>query len=227
MDLEKRLSVLDKIYSIYDKFAATLDLACHKSCAHCCTTHVTLTTLEGYWLLGGLPLESKADLREKLRTDRDTGRFRPQMTTNQLADFYARGFYPPDASHRATEKTCSLLNDRLCLLYEFRPFGCRCLVSKYNCAEIGYAEIDDFVLSVNTVFMQTIEHLDINGCTGNLTDLLEVMQNTQNWTTYEKGALSCQDNGLVRNHALTVLMIPPEHRARMQPILEKLRQIRP
>ena len=226
MDLEKKLSALKKMYSIYDEFSATMDLACQKSCAHCCTTHVTLTTLEGYKLVGHLHLESKAELREKVRTKRDTGRFRPQMTTNQLADMYARGMDPPDASHRATEKTCSLLNDCLCSQYEFRPFACRCLISKYNCAEKGYAEIDDFVLSVNTVFIQTIEHLDSTGCTGNLTDLLEVMLNNENWTAYEKGALSCQDNGLVRNHALTVLMIPPEHRSRMHPILQKLRDIK-
>ena len=217
---------MDKIYSLYDEFAATLDLACQKSCAHCCTTHVTLTTLEGCMLVGRLPLESKADLRAKLRTNRDTGRFRPQMTTNQLADLYARGIDPPDASYRSTANTCSLLNDYLCSLYEFRPFACRCMVSRYNCAENGYAEIDDFVLSVNTVFIQTIEHLDSAGCTGNLTDLLEVMLDNENWTAYEKGALSCQNNGLVRNHALTVLMIPPEHRARMQPILKSLRQIK-
>jgi hypothetical protein len=226
MDLKKRLSALDQIYSIYDEFAATMDLACQKSCAHCCTTHVTLTTLEGYYLVGHLPLESKAELREKIRTKRDTGRFRPQMTTNQLADLCAKGIDPPDVSPRATEKTCPLLNDLLCSLYEFRPFGCRCLVSKYNCTEKGYAEIDDFVLSVNTVIVQTIEHLDGTGCTGNLTDLLEVMLNSENWSTYEKGALSCPENGLVRNHALTVLMIPPEHRARMQPILKSLRQIK-
>ena len=104
--------------------------------------------------------------------------------------------------------------------------ACRCLVSKYNCAEKGYAEIDDFVVSVNTVFIQTIEHLDKTGCTGNLTDLLEVMLNNEKWAAYKSGVLKCQDNGLVRNHALTVLMIPPEHRARMAPILKSLRQIR-
>jgi len=45
MELEKRLSALDRIYRIYDEFAARLDLACQKKCAHCCTPHVTLTTL--------------------------------------------------------------------------------------------------------------------------------------------------------------------------------------
>ena len=59
MDLENRLAALGHIY---DEFAATLDLACKKTCAHCCTFHVTLTTLEGYKIFNCLPSDSKADL---------------------------------------------------------------------------------------------------------------------------------------------------------------------
>jgi hypothetical protein len=226
MELEKRLSALDKIYGIYDEFAATLDLACQRKCAHCCTPHVTLTTLEGYKLLRHLPLVLKTDLLDAFRTQRDASRFRPKMSTNQLAQLCAQGISPPDAPPASTDRTCSLLADRLCSVYELRPFGCRCLVSRYNCGHKGYAEIDDFVLSANTVFLQTIEHLDINGCTGNLTDVLETLLAEDNWAKYDTASLSCTKTGLISNHPLTVLMIPPEHRAQIQPVLEKLRQIK-
>ena len=226
MDIEKRLLALDKIYSIYDEFASALDLACQKNCAHCCTTHVTLTTLEGYKILHHLPLASKADLLDVIRTKRDANRVRPEMTTNQLADLCAKGINPPDAPHASAGRSCSLLTDHLCSIYELRPFGCRCLVSRYNCAEKGYAEIDDFVLSVNTVFLQTIEHLDINGCKGNLADVLEILLAENNWTEYDKETLNCKNAGLISNHPLTVLMIPPEHRRRMEPILQRLRKIK-
>ena len=226
MNLKKRLSALDSIYNIYDEFAAGLDLACRKTCAHCCTTHVTLTTLEGYKISDPLASALKADLLNLIQTQRDTDRLRPEMTTNQLADLCARGFNPPDETERVPGKACPLLADQLCSIYSLRPFGCRCLVSRFNCEETGYAEIDDFVLSVNTVFIQTIEHLDVTGCSGNLADVLEALLTEDNRAAYEEGTLDCKNAGLITNHPLTTLMIPPEHRTQIQPILEKLRQIK-
>jgi len=85
----------------------------------------------------------------------------------------------------------------------------RCLVSRNNCGDKGYAEIDDFVLSVNTVFLQTIEHLDIHGCADNLTDVLDFMLAEDNWAEYDTATLGCTKTGLISNHPLTVLMIPP------------------
>ena len=227
MDIEKRLSALDHIYNIYEEITAGMDLACRKTCAHCCTSHVTLTTLEGYKISTHLSLRSKAELLDLFRTQRDVHRFRPEMTTNQLADLCARGFNPPQETETVPGKVCPLLTDYLCSIYELRPFGCRCLVSRFNCGETGYAEIDDFVLSINTVFLQTIEHLDCGACSGNLADALAFMLTEENRAAYEKGKLNCKDAGLISNHPLTVLMIPPEHRTRMQPILDQLRQIKP
>lgn len=226
MDLTKRLSALDRIYAIYNEFAATLDLACRKTCADCCTSHVTLTTLEGYRLLSRLPLTLKATLLKAIPTEPDADRFRPAITTNQLAELCAKGIEASDEADTDTGKVCALLVDRLCSIYEFRPFGCRCLVSRHNCGEKGHAEIDDFVLSVNTVLLQTLEHVDAGGCTGNLVDVLRVLLCAANWTAYENGSLSCKNNAVISNHPLSVLMIPPEHRTRMEPILKKLRQIK-
>ncbi len=226
MNLKKRLSVLDDIYNIYDEFTAGLDLACRKTCAHCCSTHVTLTTLESYKISIQLSLALKTDLLNLIQTCRDTCRFRPAMTTNQLADLCAKGFNVPQESEPVPDKACPLLTDRLCSIYALRPFGCRCLVSRFNCGETGYAEIDDFVLSVNTVFLQTIEHLDVRGCSGNLTDVLEALLTEDNRWAYEEGTLDCKNAGLITNHPLTTLMIPPEHRVRLDPILQKLRQIK-
>lgn len=222
MDLEKRLSALENIYKIYDEFAAGLDLACRKTCAHCCTTHVTLTTLEGYKITSHLSPALKADLLNLIQTERDVHRFRPEMTTNQLADLCARGINPPHEAQAAPGKTCPLLTDRLCSIYALRPLGCRCLVSRFNCGKKGHAEIDDFVLSMNTVFLQVIEHLDAKGCSGNLTDILEVLLTDNHRAACDRGKLNCKNKGLISNHPLTVLMVPPEHRRQIQPILEKL-----
>ncbi|MGD8723544.1 MAG: hypothetical protein PVG00_06400, partial [Desulfobacterales bacterium] len=89
-----------------------------------------------------------------------------------------------------------------------------------------YADIDDFVLSVNTVLLQTIEHIDADGCSGNMLDVLEVMAGQENRQAYQEGQLNCASTGLIKNQSLKILMIPPEHRTRMEPILQSLRDIR-
>jgi len=121
---------------------------------------------------------------------------------------------------------CSLLTKNVCSIYNLRPYGCRCFVSRKNCAETGFADIDDFTVSVNTVFLQTIEHLDADGCSGNLIDVLQAMESEENRQAYAKNRLKCETNGLIVNWSLKVLMIPPEHRSKMEPILEELRRIR-
>jgi hypothetical protein len=54
---------------------------------------------------------------------------------------------------------------------------------------------------------------------------LEALLTEDNRGAYEEGTLDCKNVGLITNHPLTTLMIPPEHRAQMQPILKSLRKI--
>ena len=121
---------------------------------------------------------------------------------------------------------CPFLADDLCPLYAARPFGCRCLVSRQDCGKEGVAKIDDFVLSVNTIFLQTIEHIDAGGFTGNLLDVLALMAIKENRQAYAEGKLRCPSAGLIPNQPLKILMIPPEHRTKMEPVLKSLRNIR-
>ena len=137
----------------------------------------------------------------------------------------AAGIDPPEEEQPASG-TCPFLSDDLCPLYRARPFGCRCLVSRHDCGKHGYADIDDFVLSVNTVVLQTIEHMDAAGCSGNMLDVLEVMAGQENRQAYKEGKLDCASTGLIANQPLKILMIPPEHRTRMEPILKSLQEIR-
>ncbi len=226
MDITSKLKILDQIYAIYDKFSASLDLACKKYCDHCCTSGAILTTLEGYNIIDRLSSDTNTDVIQRIRWASEIKRLRPQLTTNRLAQLCANGVDPPQEADNMDLQTCPLLLDHQCPIYELRPYGCRCLVSRHNCAETGYAEIDDFVLSVNTVFLQTIEHVDAGGCSGNLVDVLQALSNENNRKAYCSGALHCSANKLIPNQPLEVLMIPPEHRSKMEPILEELRQIK-
>jgi hypothetical protein len=67
--------------------------------------------------------------------------------------------------------------------------------------------------------------MDAGGCTGNLLDMLTVMAVKENRKAYAEGQLNCHA-GLIANQPLKVLMIPPEHRTRMEPILKSLQEIR-
>jgi hypothetical protein len=225
MDVTSKLKILDQIYAIFDKFAASLDLACKKKCDHCCTSGVTLTTLEGYQIIDRLTADTNTDVIQNIHSASEIHRLRPQITTNRLAQLCAKGVDPPDEADNLDLSTCPLLWDHQCPIYELRPYGCRCLVSRHNCGEKGYAEMDDFVLSVNTVFLQTIEHVDAGGCSGNLVDVLQAMSLEKSREAYCNSALHCSANKLIPNQPLEVLMIPPEHRTKMEPILQELRQI--
>jgi Fe-S-cluster containining protein len=225
MNLSDKLTALGKVYGIYAEFTATLDLACKKYCDQCCTTSVILTTVEGYKIFKAL--ESAGDTRwiAKIRRSSAPERFQPKMTTNQLANLCAEGIEPP-AEESPELRPCPFLTNRRCPIYNLRPFGCRCLVSRNDCGKEGYADMDDFTLSVNTLFLQAIEHLDGGGCTGNLIDVLDVMASEKNRQAYENNKLKCSTTGLIANQPLKVLMIPPEHRPKMDPILRSLQKIR-
>jgi Fe-S-cluster containining protein len=225
MNLSGKLAALKKIYEIYDGFTASLDLACQKNCAHCCTTSVILTTVEGYKIFKTLESADDTQWIEKIQQASAYKRFQPKITTNQLANLCAEGIEPP-AEESTESKPCPFLINRQCPIYSVRPFGCRCLVSRSNCGEKGYADMDDFVLSVNTLFLQAIEHLDDKGCSGNLIDVLGAMASKKNRQAYENNTLKCSASGLIPNQPLKVLMIPPEHRDKMEPLLTSLRQIR-
>jgi Fe-S-cluster containining protein len=224
--LAKRLAALNLIYAAYDDFTKTLDIACKKHCAHCCTTNVTLTTLEGYRILDGLVAGDQAKALETIRTAPGGKHIQPKMTFNQLAALCANGIEPPKEEAAAAWQPCRFLIENQCLFYELRPFACRCLVSRHNCGRTGFAEVDDFVLSVHTVFIQIIEHVDRQGCSGNLMDILKVMVSAEHRRAYAENSFDCSQAGLIANHPLRALMIPPEHRLQMEPILDRLRSIR-
>jgi Fe-S-cluster containining protein len=221
--LTKKLEALSRIYEIYEGFHRTLDLACGKKCAHCCTTNVTMTTLEGYKIVTDLVASGRRQVIDALGQLSDIRRFQPLLTTNRMAELCAADARVPEEDMAEEWQDCSLLNDSLCRIYDLRPFGCRCFVSRQNCGETGYADIDDFTASVNTVFLQVIEHLDAEGCSGNLIDVLKFMASDDGRQAYGSGGLNCENSGLIVNWELKVLMIPPEHRERIEPILEQLR----
>jgi hypothetical protein len=85
--------------------------------------------------------------------------------------------------------------------------------------------MDPFILTVNDVFLQHLEHIDAQGYTGNFADVMQFIESGENRQNYAAGQLKAAPDGLVANQPVFVLMIPPEHRERIQPVLTQIRSI--
>ncbi len=226
MEIERKLSALEAVYAVYDEFLQTQPSACGMRCTDCCTTRVTLTTLEAYRIWTEQGDSASATLGDAARAAGAVPCVRPALTVNAVAALCAAGGDPSAEESGPMTDACPLLRQGLCAIYALRPFHCRCFVSRTRCGEAGAADVTEFLVAVNTVFLQTIEHLDADGCSGSLLDLLKIFSAGEKRAAYAAGVLHCSGNGLIANTPLTVLMVPPEHRARIEPILRKLREIR-
>lgn len=225
MRIARRLAALEHLYTVYDRFCRSLgDLACRKFCDACCSCNVALTTLEGLYLIQGLEGRQREACLAALASSGAPAIFRPQYTTNQIAALCRDGREPPEDAVDHDGSRCPLLVDAACTVYRLRPFGCRCMVSRHPCGERGYADVDDWVLTVNTVFLQTIEHIDRPGCFGNLQDVLRVLGSEEGRTAYREGQPPRDAPGLIPNQPAPMLMVPPEHRERIQPILADMQR---
>lgn len=225
MYLEQRLNVLIEIYRLYDDFAGGLNVACKKYCAGCCTVNVTMTTLEGYLIARHSVSNGPSDTFLHAQGAISKNRFKPKTTTNRLAGLCAKGGDPPEEENEHSNESCPLLKGDLCPIYGVRPFGCRCFISKNDCRKAGYAEVDPFFITVNTLFLQIIEHIDSMGFSGNFADVLLLMATKENRDHYKMNTLKRPGVDLVSNMPVNVLMIPPEHRIKVKPILEALLSI--
>lgn len=223
---ERKLQALPKIYGLYDRFVEGLDIACEKHCSPCCTCNVTLTTLEGYWIVDHLIRTDNPDLLNRIEQHPGVKRFQPKITTNMLAELCAGGMEIPEEEIEPRWGICTFLEEDLCTVYPLRPFGCRCLLSQIRCRETGAADIDAFAVSVNTLFLQTIEHVDADGYSGNLVDILAFMAVETHRKEYAAGSLTVSEGPLIQNRPMRKLFVPPEHRARIAPILRSLQEIR-
>jgi hypothetical protein len=222
MYLEQRLNVLNKVYGLYNDVAKNLDVACKKYCAACCTPNVTMTTLEGYLIANHMTSNGQANLFRNIQSKISRNRFKPQITTNRLADLCMKGDDPPEEEKKHSNKSCPVLKDNLCPIYEVRPFGCRCFISKHDCSKAGYAKVDPFVMTVNTLFLQFVEHIDSMGFSGNFADVLLLMSSNENHGNYKMNTLNHPGPDLVPNLKIKVLMVPPEHRIKVKPVIDAL-----
>jgi Fe-S-cluster containining protein len=225
MDIMLKIKRLDDLYKLFDDFASDEKIACQRQCATCCTCNMTLTTLEGFKIISDLDASQKADPIQQIKDAAHHQRFQPLLTTNQIARRCMTDQEIPPENIDPAWGACPLLRHAECPIYRLRPFGCRCMMSRTTCADIGYADIDDYTLTVANLINQFIEHLDAGGMTGNLMDVILFLDDPENLKAYQTGQNDLSAPGLIPNHPIPVLMIPPEHREPIAPLLAALKQI--
>ncbi|MEA1966842.1 MAG: hypothetical protein U9N77_01265 [Thermodesulfobacteriota bacterium] len=217
-----KIDMLEKLYDLYDQYIESIEVACCKGCSSCCTCNVTMTTLERAYLLNSLDPSCKEKLRDQIRANISDKRYHPKVTLNRFAQICMDGKEPPEEENDPLWGQCPLLKDDICAVYNARPFGCRSLVSEKRCTHSGFAEMSSLALTINSIFLQYIEHLDADGFSGNFTDM--ILLHDLKTDSFEKRKKITKGN-IIRNHKATVLMVPPEHKDKVQPLLKEICQI--
>ncbi|MEW6078943.1 MAG: hypothetical protein AB1724_14105 [Thermodesulfobacteriota bacterium] len=222
-DFNKKKAAYHHICNVYDEHIASIKRACGPGCAECCTINVTLTSLEGYLIAETLERSGHGYLFETLAGYAARRRFIPQQTLNQAAEKLFRGDPIADETNDPDWGHCPLLIDNQCPVYEVRPFACRCMVSEERCRQGVYALMPPLTVSVNQVMMQYIEHVDQDGFSGNIIDVLKYMRSPDHRRQYrEGGRLDYNGFELIRNHPARHLLAEPEHRESIEPLLAEL-----
>ena len=184
---------------------------------------MTATGLEVGYLLSRLSGDVCKDLIKRVETVAAKQRYRPKITTNGFARACMQGKDVAQEENDPAWGTCPMLENGICTIYPVRPLGCRVMMSETPCEQTGVADMPELALTITTVFMQFAEHLDEGGVYGSFLDLLESGLNQGNnlgldSVLYNKEKLS----GPAKNEKIPVLMIPPEHRNSLSPIVQAL-----
>lgn len=223
MNLHNMFDTLDRIYRLFDSATAPFTVACKKQCAHCCTCNVTATGLEVAYIFHRLDKDACQKMIKRLETVAANERYRPKSTTNGFARVCMEGRDTAQEENNPAWGSCPLLENGICTIYPVRPLGCRVMMSETPCEQTGTADMPELALTITTVFMQFVEHLDEGGVYGSFLDLLEACQNDGVSQDQGPGGYIRADlPGMVKNEKIPVLMIPPEHRSSLSPIVQAL-----
>lgn len=222
MKVQSRLILLKKIYKIHEEFASDAQTACRKGCSVCCTCNVTATTMESLLIYDDLIGEGWSEQLEHMTASAPPARFQPKMTINRMVALCAKGKDLPEEANDPAAGICPFLKADICSIYPMRPLGCRAMLSFSDCKLDGKAQMPPFMLSVNNVIMQYVEAVDQPGVTGNLIDVLRFLSDDAHREAYLGGQIIDSSPGLPANLSFTVLMVPPEHRQSIQPLIQSL-----
>lgn len=214
------IECLKKVYLLYEASLDTVDAVCRRKCSSCCTCNVTMTSLETAVLIASLTRPERKKLDARIRRHFPGKRYIPKMTPNMFARMCAQKEDLPDEENDPSWGACPLLVEDICSVYDVRPFGCRALMSQVNCRQKGYAQVPPQVVTLNHLFLQSIEMMDETGFFGNLSDMVTLFLTADDLA----GGLgqAAKDDRFLVNEKISVLMVPTGHRQAVGPVLAQL-----
>jgi Fe-S-cluster containining protein len=210
----ENIEKLKKMYHLYEKALADTHVVCRQGCSDCCTCNVVATSLEIRFLVGFMDSNGLANIKQRLEEKFPEKRYVPKMTTNQFAGYCVSGQEIPAEENDPDWGKCPFLEADCCTIYPARPFGCRSMLSQVYCKETGYAQVPPLALTITNIFLQYIEHLDHQGFSGNLSDMLALdLENPENFK---------KNQACIKNMKMAVLLVPPGHRSAVTPLLKQM-----
>ncbi len=217
---DRQFRRLETIYRWYDAIAWSLaPWACKPGCATCCTPLVSLTTLEAAYLWQKSPALDMAGIAVR---SREISLPSLSMTSNEQASLCLSHEDFEENSISLPSVPCPLLANERCLCYEARPLMCRLMFSTAPCGTTGQAEMPSRLLSLTTVCLQLVEHLDRQGWSGYLVHLLPHFQDPSFPEDCQAGTARIEDARLRHNRPNPGFIVPPEHRDQVRRWLEDL-----
>ena len=205
-------------------------IVCEKGCALCCTKSVKLTSLEAGNIISFL--HKNEELHTLIRTGMPIemsggrGSGLPLLTNNQFARLCLEKKSAEDQiSEEWNFASCRFLRDAACTIYEERPFGCRSFVSLRKCSEKGAAEVPPLFITLNTIWMQIIEHIDAGGYWGNMEDVLTVMADEKGLSEQgkkDRKEVQAASARLSQCETIPGFLVADHETARVQKMLESL-----
>ena len=213
------INALEAIYDFFDQFLKGTPLACKKGCSICCTTNVSMTTLEAQHIIASGLLND--DLISRIKDAASRPHFVPSTTINTSAAMCLSENEMPEESSPITFDPCPLLTSQgLCPIYEARPFSCRAMSSETLCTQGGEAYMAPFLVTVNLALYQILEHIDQAGWYGNMLDVLTLVLDDEH---EDRGKTAAAMKGKVKtNRPLPCFIVPPDEVMRFKSFMRRL-----
>jgi len=202
------------LYDAFDAWVGSITFACRKGCSICCTSSVTMTTLEGDRIMTFLAEKDRLSELATLAFEPTPNR-KARFTTNSFAAAYLSGKSLKGAENWDL-RPCPFLTKESCSIYPVRPFGCQVFASLEPCSSRGmkgmppHAKMPPGYFGGAAVLLQCIEHLDFGGRWGSMVELLAGLNNGQ------------IDISGLPTMPIPGFLIEPYERIRVEPLLKDL-----
>ena len=209
-------TIISTVYHEYDVWTAHRSYACQKGCSACCTSSVTMTSLEGHIIYDYLVANNQLSLVETIKKQ-SLPSIIPQYTTNMFACYC---FEEKEIAENESwdMRPCLFLKGNICSIYPVRPFGCRSFSSTSPCDSENAAVVDSATITINSMVMQIIEHIDQGNPWGQMVLTLKHIVNKKD----ESKAQDDENTHLLISQANPGFLVPPEDRYVAEQFLQTL-----